>query len=117
LGLLVLRNVGEDHGGQAGESERTECVHEWFSFGTTHPEAGASAATMTSSRNPGLSDLANQPVFSGDVPLDYVQCVNRAMDHVTRNLGSSLRLEEIARAAGFSPFHFHRVFKCLTGET
>jgi AraC-like DNA-binding protein len=39
------------------------------------------------------------------------------MDHVTRNLDGSLHLDEIARAAGFAPFHFHRVFKCPTGET
>jgi len=49
--------------------------------------------------------------------VDYVQSVNRAIDHVTRNLDGSLHLDEIARAAGFSPFHFHRVFKSLTGET
>ena len=49
--------------------------------------------------------------------MDYVQCVNRAIDHVTSNLGGSLRLDEIARVAGFSSFHFHRVFKALTGET
>ncbi len=49
--------------------------------------------------------------------MDYVQSVNRAIDHVTRNLDGSLQLDEVARAAGFSPFHFHRVFKSLTGET
>ncbi len=49
--------------------------------------------------------------------MDYVQRVNRAIDHVIRNLGGSLTLEEIARAAGFSPFHFHRVFKSIVGET
>lgn len=33
------------------------------------------------------------------------------------NLASPLPLAEVARAAGFSPFHFHRVFKALMGET
>lgn len=64
-----------------------------------------------------MSDLANHSFFSSAVPLDYVQSVNRAIDHITRNLDGGLSLEEIARAAGFSPFHFHRVFKSLVGET
>ena len=51
------------------------------------------------------------------VPIDYVEHVNRAIDHIVRNLAESLRLEEVSEAAGFSPFHFHRVFKSLLGET
>lgn len=39
------------------------------------------------------------------------------MDHVLRHLDGPLRLEEVARAADFSPCHFHRVFKSLVGET
>lgn len=48
---------------------------------------------------------------------DYVERVNRAIDHVSRHLAEPLRLEEVARAACFSPFHFHRVFRALLGET
>ena len=44
---------------------------------------------------------------------DYVARV----DHVVCNLARPLRLEEVSRAAGFSPFHFHRVFKAVLGET
>lgn len=54
---------------------------------------------------------------SAAVPGDYVERVNRAIDHVVRNLDGDLQLEEVARAACFSPFHFHRVFKSLMGET
>jgi len=50
-------------------------------------------------------------------PVDYVERVNRAIDHVVRNLAEPLRLEDVSEAAGFSPFHFHRVFKTLVGET
>ncbi|EYF08777.1 AraC family transcriptional regulator [Chondromyces apiculatus] len=49
--------------------------------------------------------------------LDYVHRVNRAIDHITRNLADPLPLEELARIACFSPFHFHRVFRALVGET
>lgn len=34
-----------------------------------------------------------------------------------RHLAQPLRLDEVSAAAGFSPFHFHRVFKALMGET
>jgi AraC family transcriptional regulator len=54
-----------------------------------------------------LPDLAN---------LDYVERVNRVLDHVQRHIGEPLRLEDLARVACFSPYHFHRVFKALVGE-
>jgi AraC family transcriptional regulator len=49
--------------------------------------------------------------------VDYVARVNRAIDHVTRNLAEPLNLEDVAKVACFSSFHFHRIFKTLTGET
>jgi AraC family transcriptional regulator len=55
-----------------------------------------------------LPDLAN---------LDYLDRINRAMDHVRRNLADPLNLEDVAHAAAFSPFHFHRIFKAIAGET
>jgi AraC family transcriptional regulator len=48
---------------------------------------------------------------------DYVDRINRAVDYVTRNLAQPLRLEEVARAACFSSYHFHRIFRALMGET
>jgi len=39
------------------------------------------------------------------------------MNFISRNLGRDLGLEEIAREASFSMFHFHRIFKALVGET
>jgi AraC family transcriptional regulator len=56
----------------------------------------------------GLPDLAN---------LDYVHRVNRAIDHVTCHLAEPLPLEDVARVACFSPYHFHRIFRSLVGET
>ncbi len=47
----------------------------------------------------------------------YVERVNLAIDYVVTNLHKPLRLEDVSRAAHFSPFHFHRVFHALTGET
>jgi AraC family transcriptional regulator len=55
-------------------------------------------------------------------PTAYAERVNLAIDYVVSRLGEpggggGLRLEEVARAAGLSPFHFHRVFQALMGET
>ena len=49
----------------------------------------------------------------------YVERVNLAIDYVVSRLNDSggLRLEKVSAAAGLSPFHFHRVFQALMGET
>jgi AraC family transcriptional regulator len=47
----------------------------------------------------------------------YVERVNLAIDYVVSHLGEPLRLKSVARAAMFSPFHFHRVFQALMGVT
>jgi AraC family transcriptional regulator len=49
--------------------------------------------------------------------VDYIERVNRAIDYIVSNLALPLRLDEVSNAAGFSPFHFHRVFKAFLGET
>lgn len=48
---------------------------------------------------------------------DCIARINRAIDFVVRHLGEPLSLHDVARAAKFSPYHFHRVFRALTGET
>ena len=47
----------------------------------------------------------------------YTARINRVMDHIDAHLGETLDLEALAGVARFSPFHFHRVFQSLTGET
>jgi AraC family transcriptional regulator len=39
------------------------------------------------------------------------------MDHVRQHLVEDLTLAELAKVAHFSPHHFHRIFKGVTGET
>ena len=39
------------------------------------------------------------------------------MDHVRNHLDLDLSLDALAAVAGFSPFHFHRMFKEVAGET
>ena len=49
--------------------------------------------------------------------VEYEKRVNRVIDHVRDHLAEDLSLERLARIAAFSPFHFHRVFRAITGET
>jgi len=47
---------------------------------------------------------------------EYMARINRVIDHIDRNIGKDLGLEELARVAHFSRFHFHRIFHALVGE-
>ena len=49
--------------------------------------------------------------------LEYARRVNRVVDHVREHLAEELSLAVLARLAAFSPFHFHRIFRAVTGET
>jgi AraC family transcriptional regulator len=59
-----------------------------------------------------ISTLPERPTTS-----NYIERVNRAIDHVVSHLAEPLRLSELARLARLSPFHFHRVFQAMVGET
>ena len=48
---------------------------------------------------------------------EYERRINRVIDHVQAHLDGDLTLERLAEVAAFSPFHFHRVFAAITGET
>jgi len=48
---------------------------------------------------------------------DIVYRFNKVFKYIDENLHSSLQLNEISNIASFSPFHFHRIFKTVTGET
>jgi len=47
----------------------------------------------------------------------YVARINRVIDHIDGHLREALDLEHLAEVACFSPWHFHRIFQALTGET
>lgn len=48
---------------------------------------------------------------------DYLQRVQRGVDYIEERLDESVGLDDVARAAGISRWHFQRTFKALTGET
>jgi AraC family transcriptional regulator len=43
--------------------------------------------------------------------------INCVIDYIAANLDKDLSLEELAGVAHFSPFHFHRIFSAMVGET
>jgi AraC family transcriptional regulator len=47
----------------------------------------------------------------------YQQRINLVLDYIRAHLGEDLSLATLAAVAGFSPFHFHRLFRALTDET
>jgi AraC family transcriptional regulator len=49
--------------------------------------------------------------------LEYEKRINRVIDHIRDHLAEDLTLSQLARVAAFSPFHFHRIFRAVTGET
>ena len=48
---------------------------------------------------------------------EYAQRINRVIDYLRRNLDRQVKLEELAKVACFSEFHFHRIFSAISGET
>ena len=56
-------------------------------------------------------------ISSEELQADYKTRINRAFEFIDNNLASNLSLTTVSEAAFYSPFHFHRVFKFVTGET
>lgn len=51
------------------------------------------------------------------IKADYLKRIYEVMDFVELNLDQELSLEDLSRMAFYSPFHFHRIFTVVTGET
>lgn len=48
---------------------------------------------------------------------DYISRINSVIIYIEKNIDKPLNLDDIACHANFSPFHFHRIFTALEGET
>jgi AraC family transcriptional regulator len=47
----------------------------------------------------------------------YPERIQRVVDYLAQHLDEALDLETLARVAHFSPYHFHRIYRGLLGET
>ena len=52
-----------------------------------------------------------------DTRATYEERILRAQSYLNERLDEELHLDDLARVACLSPFHFHRVFRGMTGET
>jgi AraC family transcriptional regulator len=48
---------------------------------------------------------------------DYISRINNVIMFITNNIQEDLNIEILAEIACFSPFHFHRIFSAVVGET
>jgi AraC family transcriptional regulator len=48
---------------------------------------------------------------------EYYFRINKSIDYIKENLHKELSLEKLAILSNFSKFHFHRIFKSVTGTT
>jgi AraC family transcriptional regulator len=55
--------------------------------------------------------------MKADTKSFYREVVQATIERIAGGLDEALDLEACARAAGLSPFHFHRVFRGMVGET
>lgn len=51
-----------------------------------------------------------------DIEVDYKIRINKVFKYIDEHLDGQLLLGDVAAIASFSPFHFHRIFKAVTGE-
>lgn len=56
-------------------------------------------------------------MMRADTRLDYHSRILRVLRHVHAHLDHALSLSDLARIAHFSPYHFHRVFQGMVGES
>ena len=47
---------------------------------------------------------------------EYASRINRVIDYIDKNYSMALTLNDLADVAGFSRFHFHRIFSAMVGE-
>jgi AraC family transcriptional regulator len=55
--------------------------------------------------------------MKSDTRADYSKRVLRVLLHIQNHLSSPLPLTDLAGLASFSPFHFHRIFRGMVGES
>lgn len=48
---------------------------------------------------------------------EYARRIHKVQDYIEDNLNDNLELSELADIAGFSKYHFHRIFSAATNET
>lgn len=56
-------------------------------------------------------------MFGNSTSKEHIQRTNAVVSYILNHLPQELRLKNLAEIANYSPFHFQRIFKQVTGET
>lgn len=48
---------------------------------------------------------------------EYIARINRVIDYISQNMNQTIDLSLMSDIAAFSPYHFHRIFTYIVGET
>ncbi len=75
---------------------------------------------FTKNRNDGQANGTERRRFAAmkaDTQSFYLNAVRRVLVHLHTHLDDAVALDALGQLAGLSPFHFHRVFRGLVGET
>lgn len=48
---------------------------------------------------------------------EYIARIQKVQDYIDQNYGKNMSVEELAEVAGFSKYHFNRIFKSITSES
>jgi len=75
-----------------------------------------SAGSYDRSSKRNMSTNSTPPSLGDSRPI-YVERVNAVIDYIEAHLADDLSLATLAEVAHFSPYHFHRVFSSMVGET
>lgn len=66
---------------------------------------------------PKTMSLENIPSQALNSNSEYAQRLDRVIDYIRGNLDRQVKLQELAKVACFSEYHFHRIFGAIAGET
>jgi AraC family transcriptional regulator len=47
--------------------------------------------------------------------MDYRMCIQNSIDYIEEHLQEGITVDKLARIAGFSPYHYYRVFNAYVG--
>jgi AraC family transcriptional regulator len=51
------------------------------------------------------------------IPIQHIHLLQQGIDYIEENLKEEINPENLAKLAGYSPFHFYRIFQRYTGYT
>ncbi|MCI0493465.1 AraC family transcriptional regulator [candidate division KSB1 bacterium] len=64
-----------------------------------------------------MNEKESPVILQSQSRAEYISRINRVLDYIEAHLDAELSLQALAKVATFSPFHFHRIFKAIVGET